>query len=96
MLYICAPSSALATSFNRTMEPSGLARITIFLNSSSVSNRPCARTVYVNSCPGGTGSMPTWPAGFTVFWALMALRISVTVIPSLDSWSGRTQKRMAY
>ena len=55
-----------------------------------------ARTLYVNSCPGGTGSAPIWPAGFTVFCALMALSISVTVMPSLASWSGRTQKRIAY
>jgi hypothetical protein len=78
------------------MEPSGLARTTIRPNSSSVSSRPCARTAYVNSCPLGTGSAPTCPAGFTLFCALMALTISGIVTLSLASWSGFTQKRMAY
>src|ERR1051325_9246579 len=52
-LYESAPSSTRATSPTRTAEPSGLMRTTIFANSSGVESRPCARTVYVNSCPFG-------------------------------------------
>ncbi len=50
----------------------------------------------MNSCPLGTGSAPICPAGFTLFWALMALMISGMVMLSLASWSGLTQNRMAY
>ena len=35
--------------------------------SSWLTRRPCARTVAVYSCPGGTGSAPICPDGFTVF-----------------------------
>ena len=44
----------------------------------------------------GTGSPPTWPAGFTVFCAWIALTISGTVMPSFANWSGFTQSRIAY
>ncbi len=84
-----------ATSVTRTSEPSGLARTTTLPNSSGVTRRPCARTVYVNCWPGGAGSAPTWPAGLTTFWARTALITSVTVIPSRASTSGFSQTRMA-
>ncbi|OQC28599.1 MAG: hypothetical protein BWX71_00748 [Deltaproteobacteria bacterium ADurb.Bin072] len=44
MLYVWAPSSTLATSLRRTMDPSGFARITMFANSPSLSSLPCALT----------------------------------------------------
>ena len=50
----------------------------------------------MNCCPGGTGSPPICPAGFTVFCAWIALMISGTVMPRLASLSGLTQIRMAY
>ena len=50
----------------------------------------------MNCWPGGTGSPPIWPAGFTVFCARMALMISGTVTPRFASLSGLTQQRIAY
>ena len=50
----------------------------------------------MNSWPGGAGSPPIWPAGFTVFCCRMAFTISGIVMLSLASWSGFTQNRMAY
>ena len=46
--------------------------------------------------PWGTGSPPICPAGLTLFCALTALVISVTVTPRFASVSGFTQMRMAY
>ena len=42
----------------------------------------------MNSCPLGTGSLPTWPAGLTVFCDWMALTISGTVIAKLGQLVG--------
>src|SRR5207245_8741 len=61
-----------------------------------LARRSRASTVYVNSWPGGTGSPPSWPAGFTVSCACNALAISFTVMSSFASVSGLTQSRMAY
>ena len=64
-------------------------------NSSAFIRRPRARTVYVSCCPGGTGSPPIWPAGFTTFWAAMAFTRSVTVRPMLAIVAGDTHTRIA-
>jgi hypothetical protein len=64
-------------------------------NSSAFIMRPRARTVYVNCRPGGAGSPPSVPAGFTTFCAAMALTRSVTVRPMLAIVSGVTHTRMA-
>src|SRR5213078_687452 len=93
---VLRPSSTRATSFARTSAPSGLARTTTFSKSARLVRRPCARTVYVNSWPRGTGSPPSWPAGLTVFCACRAAAISLTVMSNLASVSGLTQRRMAY
>ena len=50
---------------------SGRARMMTLSKSSWLTSRPCARTVAVYSCPGGTGSAPICPDGFTVFWAFL-------------------------
>ena len=50
----------------------------------------------MNCWLAGAGWPPTWPAGFTVFCAWMALTTSATVMPSFASWSGLSQTRMAY
>ena len=84
-----------ATSRTRTSEPSGLARTTTSPNSSGVTRRPCARTVYVNCWPASAGSAPTWPAGLTTFCARTAFWMSVTVRPSRASTSGLSQIRIA-
>jgi hypothetical protein len=68
----------------------------MFANSSAVTRRPCARTVYVNSWPFGTGSAPIWPDGLTAFCCWMARCRSLTVRPSFASWSGLSQMRIAY
>src|ERR1043166_4060795 len=68
----------------------------MFSNSSGEVRRPWALTAYVNACPGGIGSLPTWPAGLTVFCVLMAETISGTVRFSFASRSGFTHSRMAY
>jgi hypothetical protein len=68
----------------------------MFSKSARLARRPCASTVYVNSWPRGTGSPPSWPAGFTVFCACSALAISFTVMSSFASVSGLIQSRMAY
>ena len=52
--------------------------------------------MYVNCCPGGAGSPPICPAGFTLFWAWIALMISGTVILRFASLSGLTQHLIAY
>src|SRR5260370_26689796 len=48
-----------ATSLSLTVEPSGLRRTTMSPNSSALTRRPCARTVYVNCWFRGPGSAPT-------------------------------------
>src|SRR5450830_1386201 len=95
-LYESAPSSIRATSPSRTEEPSGLRRTTIFANCSGVRSLPWDLTAYVNSCPFGAGSAPTWPAGFTVLCCWTARERSLTVRPSFASWSGWIQIRIAY
>ena len=47
-----SPSRCVATSRTRTSEPSGFSRTMTSPNSSGVTSRPCARTVYVNCWPG--------------------------------------------
>jgi hypothetical protein len=55
-----------------------------------------ARTVYMNCCPGGAGLPPISPAGFTLFWACIALMISGTVISRSPVYPDRpSSKHMA-
>jgi len=50
----------------------------------------------VKSVSGGAGGPPIWPAGISTFCWRMALVMSGTVRPSLASWSGLIQTRIAY
>ena len=84
-----------ATSLRRTWAPLGSERTTTSPNSSAVSSRPWARTFQVSSWPGGAGSPPIFPDGFTAFCFCTASTRSGTVSPRRASTSGFTQMRIA-
>ena len=66
----------------------------MFSNSSVVTSRPGAATVYVNCWPFGDGAMPIRPAGAWRFCSLMEAMTSAGVSPTLASLSGLSQIRM--
>ena len=91
-----APSSTRATSLTRTVEPSGLARMTIFSNSSVLVSRPCVLIVNWNCWSGFSGAAPIRPTAACTFWAWMARATSAGLSPKLVSASGSSQIRIEY
>ena len=78
----------------RTTAPVALCRTMMFSNSSGVTRRPGALTVFVNSWSLGVGAPPTFPAGAYRFCSLIAEMTSAGVRPSFASLSGRNQIRI--
>ena len=89
-----APSSTRPTSLIFTCCPSELDRMMISSNSLGFFSRPSARTLNWLSWPSGAGSAPTRPAGDWAFCSLIALEMSVGVMPSEASFSGSSQMRI--
>ena len=72
VLYDCASSETLATSFILRMVPSSLARTMMFSNSLSLERRPVAVMGVVTST-FSMGCWPSTPAADSRFWSLIAL-----------------------
>ncbi len=90
----CAPSWIRATSRTRSIEPSGLARMTMLPNSSGVDRRPLVCRLIWNCVSSLVGRAPTRPIAACTFCAWIAAMMSDGVSPSSISRSVRNQMRI--
>ncbi len=88
------PNSTRPTSLTRTVEPSGLARTTIFSNSLTSVSRPWVWRVIWNCWSGVMGWEPMRPTAAWMFWPWMAEITSAGVSPRAVSRSESSQMRM--
>jgi hypothetical protein len=84
-----------ATSFSRTVEPSALARSTIWPNCSTVVSCPRTTTVADIVCASTAGRSPMVPEATCAFCAAMAAVTSVVASRRPTSRAGSIQMRMA-
>ncbi len=96
-MYWRRPTSARATSPTRTIAlPSWLARRMICSYCRGSVNGACVTTGNVSSTGPAVGCCPIWPAPNSAFCALIALAMSVVVMPSEAIRSGFIQIRIAW
>ncbi len=91
--YWLEPSSTRAMSRRRVIEPSSLARMMMFSNSSSVTRRPWVLIDSWKSVAPGAGGAPREPAATWRFCSRIALTTSDAVRLREATFSGSSQTR---
>jgi hypothetical protein len=94
--YRFEPSSTRPMSRSRVICPSGVARMTMPANSSSVVRRPWALTESWKVVSAGLGGAPSTPAATWTFCSRIARTTSVAVSCRAESLSGSSHTRMLY